>query len=380
MFCEEIKKHSNIKIVLGGQGLSEGGINGMSNFGQQLVELNLADHWIRSEGEISLVQLLGGNFQYPGIDSNTFEQVNNLDSIPYPNYDDYQFDDYESNVIPITASRGCVRSCSFCDIHEHWKYRYRTGQNIANEIMHLHQTYKITQFRFTDSLVNGNLKEFRKFIKILADYNRTQTKKITWRGQFIVRSEKNVDQEYWKNLADSGAYKLAIGVETGSDTVRAHMNKQFNNADLDYTMSMLDRYNITCVFLMIVGYPTETDQDFQETVDLFVKYKPLANRIIKGVNVGSTLGILPGTPLYNNADLYNIELDKYENNWVSHDNPDLTLDKRLDRRNYLKQHLLDIGYLSTTDENEHVLAILESKKELFAQRRKLKKLIKIKSI
>ena len=37
---------------------------------------------------------------------------------------------------------------------------------------------------------------------------------------------------------------MAIGVETGSDSVRMHMNKKFNNADLDYTMSMLEKYNI----------------------------------------------------------------------------------------------------------------------------------------
>ena len=94
------------------------------------------------------------------------------------------------------------------------------------------------------------------------------------------------------------------------------MNKKFTNADLDYTMEMLDKYNVTCVFLMVFGYPTETEQDFQDTLDMFKRYTPLANRIIDNINFGATLGILPGTPLYNNAHVYNLELDTHENNLV----------------------------------------------------------------
>lgn len=377
LFCEEIKKQSNIKIILGGQGLSDGGIQGLSNFGQQMIEMQLADYWIRSEGEISLVELLRNNIDYPGINSNNFKQIDDLDSIPFPDYHNYDLTQYNDPALPITGSRGCVRSCSFCDIHEHWKYRYRTGQSMVNEIIHLHQTYNVTDFRFTDSLINGNLKEFKIFIKLLSEYNRTQINKISWSSQFIVRSENTLTLEYWKDLAESGAKMLPIGVETGSDQVREHMNKKFTNQDLDYTMSMMAQYNITCQFLMLVGYPTETDKNFQETLDMFTKYQPMANHIITNVSIGSTMGILPGTPLYYNAEFHNIELDKYENNWVALDNPTLTLEKRLERRAQLKNHLLGLGY-PVREENEHTIKILESKKDLFSERLKIKKLIRLK--
>lgn len=380
LFCEELKKRSNIKIILGGQGLSDGGIEGSANFGKLLVEQELADFWIRSEGEISLVELLRGNYNYPGINSNTFDQIDNLDQLPFSNFDDYNLDDYESRSLPVVGSRGCVRSCSFCDIHEHWKYRYRAGRSLAEEIIWLNKKYNVYDFKFMDSLINGNLKEFKIFIKILAEYNKTHDKKITWSSQFIVRSEKNTDEEFWNDLADSGASMLSIGVETGSDKVRAHMNKKFTNADLDYTMQMLDKYNITCVFLMIVGYPTETDQDFQCSLDMFTRYKSLANRIIKNVNIGSTLGILPGTPLYNTAHQSGIELDKYENNWLNWNQPDLTITKRLERRRILNQHLLDVGYILESDSTEHMLKVLESKQDLFETRIKLKKIIHLKQI
>lgn len=380
LFCRALKKLSTVKIVLGGQGLSDGGIQGVCGFGKKMVQENLADFWIRSEGEISLVELLKNNFDYPGINSDEFKQIDDLDSIPYPDYDDYQLDLYQSQALPITGSRGCVRACSFCDIHEHWKYRYRSGQSMANEMIHLHQKYNATRFSFTDSLINGNQREFKQFTKIIANYNQNTDKKIYWSSQFIVRSSSQVNEQYWKDIADSGGDRLFIGVETGSDRVRTHMNKKFSNDDLDYTMTMLEKYKITCVFLMIVGYPTETQQDFQDTLDMFTKYRHLAPHIIADINIGSTLAILPGTPLHHHAEDFNIELDKYENNWVAWDNPDLTLDKRLERRQQLRQHVLDLGYHLNQDSTEHMLQILNKNKEMFQKRIELKKILRIKKI
>jgi len=378
LFCRALKRLSNVKIILGGQGLSEGGILGISGFGKLMFEQKLADFWIRSEGEISLVELLKGNYSYPGINSDTFQQIDNLDSLPFPDYSDYQLDLYDVKSVPITGSRGCVRACSFCDIHDHWKYRYRSGRSIAEEIIHQNKKHQITHFNFSDSLINGSLKEFNKFTKIITDHNKTLDNKITWRSQFIVRSKNQVNDEYWENIARSGGGNLAIGVETGSDGVRAHMNKKFSNEDLDYTMSKLQQYNITCIFLMIVGYPTETDKDFQDTLDMFTKYKPYANQIIVDVAIGSTLGILPGTPLHYRADEFNIVLDKYENNWMALDNPDLTLEKRLQRREKLKEHLISLGY-KLQDNTEHMMKILNENLENFNQRTAVKKMMRLKN-
>jgi hypothetical protein len=84
LFCQELKKHTNIKIILGGQGLADGGILGHQGFAKQLLNENLIDFYIKSEGENSIVELLKGNFEYPGINSDTFQQIDNLDSLPIP--------------------------------------------------------------------------------------------------------------------------------------------------------------------------------------------------------------------------------------------------------------------------------------------------------
>lgn len=377
LFCQALRRNSNAKIILGGQGLTDGGILGAQGFAKELINLGLADYYIKSEGEKSLVELLKGNLSYNGINTDTFFQIDDLDSLPFPDYSDYQFELYEKKSLPVTASRGCVRACTFCDIHDHWEYRYRKGDLVADELITLSNVYKINEFRFTDSLVNGNLKEFKIFCKKLAEYNNSTSHKISWSGQYIVRSSVHLNELYWKSLSESGGGKLSIGVETGSDQVRKHMNKNFTNRDLDYTMQMLDKYNITCIFLMLIGYPTETLVDFQETLNMFDRYKSLANRIIVDMSFGSTLGILPNTPLYNRANEWHIELDKYENNWISLDNPELTIEERIRRRNYAAEYAKKLGY-KFSDHTETIIKMIEQQIPIFNKRNKLKRLIEIK--
>ena len=348
LMAQAIKaRNSDIHITVGGQGLGAGGINGKLEYPEQLKNAGIIDSYIKSEGERSIVELLQGSRDYAGINSNQFQQIENLNELPYPDYSDYEFDLYEVKRLPIVGSRGCVRSCSFCDIHEHWKYRYRSGESIAEEMLTNWRLYGIRDFNFADSLINGALKEFKNFIRIIAQHNRETTEKITWAGQFIVRNPSQLDDTYWQNIADSGGYELAIGVETGSDRVREHMNKRFTNADLDYTMEQCARYGITCRFLMIVGYPTETLEDHQATIDMLKRYQPLAKKVITFVELGTTLAILPGTPLHNQSnELQLIVDDRFENNWISSSNSDLTFRERLRRRRELITVCHSLGYFS----------------------------------
>ena len=80
-----------------------------------------------------------------------------------PDYSDYEIDQYmwdkSGPMIPITGSKGCVRNCDFCDVRfQFGKYQFRTGKDIAKEMISLSQKHGYRKFQFTDSLVNGSLK------------------------------------------------------------------------------------------------------------------------------------------------------------------------------------------------------------------------------
>lgn len=369
IFCDIIKKKSNIKIILGGQGITDGGLQGKTVWVSNLKENNLIDYWIRSEGENSLVNLLKGNESYIGINSDTFLQINDLDSIEYPNYDDYNFDEYSSKLLPVLSSRGCVKECTFCDIHEHWQYRYRKGNKVAEELIFLSQKYNINFFHFTDSLVNGNLKEFKIFLQTLAEYN-SKNKPIEWKGQFIIRSKKTLKEDYWELLKKGGAKSLTIGIESGSENVRKHMKKFFSNEDVDYTLEMLQKYNIKCSLLFLIGYVTETEQDFNDTVNMLERYKNYIDNTIVAISLGQTLGILPNTYLYEHANELNLVLDKNENNWFLSNNQDYDIFERMNRLSKIAELTKEWGYESEI--NQDLLKTLENNFAKFSKINKIK--------
>jgi len=338
----------DIKIVVGGAGIATD-----FTFCETLHRDHIIDAYIRGEGELSLIELLRGNLCYPGINGIPMQQIDDINSLAYPVYDDYELSDYTNRkglvALPITGSRGCVRSCTFCDIASMWpKYRYRDGKNIAEEIKHQVERHGARAFRFTDSLINGSLKAFKDMIKELAEYRMSlpEQRRFIWDSHFIVRGPQELKPEIFDLMKESGAGTMLMGVESGSQTVRDHMKKGFTQDQLDYCMQQFARTGIKARFLMIVGYPTETEEDFQQSLDMFTKYKPYCDQgIIEEVNLGLTLNLLPNTPLTADLEKYNIVQEiKHINNWVCLNNPSMDYKERLRRRIYLQQHIENLGY------------------------------------
>jgi radical SAM superfamily enzyme YgiQ (UPF0313 family) len=95
----------------------------------------------------------------------------------------------------------------------------------------------------------------------------------------------------------AGGVEFYVGVETGSDKIRWVMYKKFTNEDVTYHLEMFKKYKITCMFLMISGYITETKQDHLDTVSMFKRWqKFVASGTIIGIDLGNTLAITPNTP------------------------------------------------------------------------------------
>jgi hypothetical protein len=241
-----------------------------------------------------------------------WQEIENLNALPFPDYSDYNFDLYDINSVLIWGSRGCVRECTFCDIHEHWeKFQWRSAESIFAEIQQQYTLHGITIFNFSDSLINGNQKEYRKLIGLLANFNQTQPieKQIKWTSFFIFRPENQMTEEDWRLTKESGAMVLMVGVESFSDPVRAHLKKKFNNQDLEHNLSMAKKYGVKLALLIIVGYVTETEQDHQIQLDWLKDNQHYANDPIIGISIGSTMSVLPGTWVYQNREELGITLN-----------------------------------------------------------------------
>jgi len=342
--CSELKtQNPNCRIVIGGPGVSTFGIMGASNFGEFMKQNELIETYIQGEGEHSLTALLENK------DYSNFDQIDKLDELPIPNYDDFSFGKYTSsnNVVAITGSRGCVRNCTFCDIKSAWKkYRYRSGANIVAEFVNHYKKYNSTEFHFTDSLVNGNLNTFREFLEGIIEEKKAGNlpANIKWSGQFICRPQHQFKEDWYSLIKQSGVKQLHIGIESGSEDVLKDMGKPLLRSDIDFMMEMLLKYEIQCDMLMIVGYPTETQKDFDDTIRMIKDYSKYSEAgVISGINLGKTMVVLPGSPIGQNLAHWDITYDEKQN-WVSKKNPSLTFKERVRRRVQVQKVCEQQGY------------------------------------
>jgi len=238
-------------------------------FGGSGVDVNWPrKNYIVGEGEHALLEFLKGNLDYPGINGNQPKQMENIEDLPPPDYSDV-IHKHKYDTAIISGSRGCVRKCTFCDVMTIWpKYKWKTGKKIADDMHEVANKTGLKKIGFSDSLVNGSMKHFRDMCSELAK----REKKVQWNGQFIVRGAKTFSSEDFDNLANSGCNGLTMGIESGSEAVRDHMRKKFSNEDIEYFVTNLGNRNIKMKFLLIVGYPTETEEDFEMTLEMLRKY------------------------------------------------------------------------------------------------------------
>lgn len=362
-FAEDLCFHlrtiaPEIKIMLGGSGLDIFQGQFQKKWYELMLDSGLADLAMIGEGEEALSEAFKNNstgvIRVPQL---TNEQ---LDQIPIPDYSDYDFSIYRpvkntywvqaefreeaTPIFLITGCKGCVKNCTFCDVGKIWnKFRFRSGEKIAQEMIHLHEKYGADFFSFTDSLMNGALKTYYEMNEILAE---RLPDTIKYEGQMICRSEREMPEKHFAAMARAGCHNVSVGMESGSESVRMHMGKGNTMADVEYTTNMLMKYNIRQTWNIIAGYPTETEEDWKETMNLVKTWLPKSNGLLRIYPVGVFL-LIDGAPI-TQPELYDqMQFDQPDHlksntiNWTTRLNPGNTLETRIRRFKELAQYLYD---------------------------------------
>lgn len=359
----------DLAIIIGGPGVATTHdiVNGEKiSFGRYLCNTDTIDAFVLGEGDVLFEKFLLGTAQgSPGFNTrDTIDswqpQLDDLDATALPSYKKVDFDNYwnlnDKPVVTITASRGCVRRCTFCDIGHFWKkFRFRSGARIVEEIYKSYSEMGVTDFWFNDSLMNGSYKQFFDFLESLHNRQAQDSgfAQIKYSGQLILRNRTAHSEKMYELLGATGGTFFQVGIESGSERVRDHMQKKFSNDDIYYHYEMCERHRISNWIFMTVGYPTETEQDFQETLDLYTNLqKYLINGTILGTNVPTIVTILENTPLADMMTNLNLEWIHDElsvGQWQSRDAQGLNVRKKLARYAKLLRHVMDLGYTLPVD-------------------------------
>ncbi len=197
--------------------------------------------------------------------------VKNLDELPLPAYDLVDASKYSNltactdQIVNIMTSRGCPQRCIFCDLRRS-TYRYRTPQNILEEIR-FWVDKGVKEFFIQDDNFTINRGRTIEFCRLLYDADLGVKYKISSRVDYI-------DDELSENLRRSGCYAIYFGVESGSQKVLDFLEKGIKIEQIKKAFRSSHKYGIDCCAYIMIGVPTETEEDIEMTKRLIKEIKP----------------------------------------------------------------------------------------------------------
>ena len=250
--------------------------------------------------------------QFPGVTlpggetSKKAAPFRDLDDVPVPDYSDFPWDRYPFRVLPIMTGRGCQwGKCTFCNdvlTANGRTFRTRSVGNVLNEMKYLATRHQTTNFIFLDIKLNSFPAMFRGISEGVQEY----VPGAQWIGTVHVdqRKDNGLTARDLRAAANAGMRRVSFGLETGSQRLLDMMKKDCTvEKNIEFLHSAYEA-GISLRCSMFFGYPGETHEDIEETVQFLKNHGHCIDRIRL-----SRFAILESTPIY---DAIRNEPDKYK--------------------------------------------------------------------
>jgi len=231
--------------------------------------------------------------------------ISNLDELPFPAYDLIpDIDLYrprpqnykELPVINVITSRGCPGVCTFCSksvFGNH--YRYRSAQNIFDEIQMLRKMYSVKEIYFQDETFLVNKKRIKDLFELLKQADIS----ISWT---CLGRITDVDHEFLKWMKENGCWHISFGIESGNPDILKGIKKNISLEKASQLISACKKYSIRTTGFFIIGHPNET----LETIEDTIKYALSTDLDYATASINTPF---PGSPQYETIEEYGT-LDK----------------------------------------------------------------------
>ena len=243
-------------------------------------------HHLKTNGNLGGVENLG-YYSGGGIVFNETASHVPISDLPPPDFDDLPLGAYLSPtpILPIRLSEGCYwGKCTFCSRYDNKAFQTIPPKMAAEQIEALHERYGATCFTVNDDCLTPPYLE-RVCREILEMGLRLQIS--LW-----CKPVASFTADRLNLLAKAGVRLIRWGIETGHPRILKLMNK---GTRLDDTIRVLDdaaKAGIWNHATIIVGFPTETEEEARETVrflqrnqeilpsSIFFKFTLLSNSYI----------------------------------------------------------------------------------------------------
>ena len=309
---KRVKESLGIPIIAGG---SLSPFIDLKNI-DKILKKEYFDYLIVGPGEFALPRLIEalaagrepvgiGNVYYARngrIKGSGLEVINNLDSLPYPDFSQFDLDLYPvpERVLPIQSARGCSWGrCAFCSFHKinAGRHKILSADNFIATLAYLSNKYRCHFFTLNQeeltveqagiiskALLGGNLKN----INISS----------------AARLEKGYDNaSLLRLMRKAGFIQLQWGVESASQRVLDAMRKGTNTRVMSRILKKSSQCGISNICFIFFGFPGETKVEARHTVAYLKKYA----RYIDDIYCGTFI-LTPYSPVGQNPSRWNVEI------------------------------------------------------------------------
>jgi radical SAM superfamily enzyme YgiQ (UPF0313 family) len=159
--------------------------------------------------------------------------VPDLDSLPFP-YRPYPAEKMGGfATLPVLASRGCARTCSFCSIHTFYRtapgkvVRVRKPAKVVEEMLHLERYHQVRVFLFQDDDFPLWKAVGRRWATELADRMKESglSERTVWK---ISCRAEYVEADLFAMLREAGLFLVYMGIESGNEGGLDVLHKQIS--------------------------------------------------------------------------------------------------------------------------------------------------------
>ncbi len=168
----------------------------------------------------------------------------------------------------VTVQRGCSYYCTFCIVpHVRGRFDHRPAKEIADEVR-AHVQAGAREIVLVGQTVNawrdaGTGADFAELCASLCGPERLS---------FISPHPKDFSEASIRRLAAVPAMspRIHLPLQSGSDAMLRRMNRKYTRAQFEERVGWIHRYlpNWAITTDVIVGFPGETDEDFEHTLTM----------------------------------------------------------------------------------------------------------------
>ena len=246
-----------------------------------------------------------------------FAQMDTLNDLPVPDYDDYfqllnTFDARKAffPTLPVEISRGCwwkptaktgrVSGCAFCNLNLQWRgYRYKSPSQVIPEIDHLTRRHQSLSITITDNVLprKGSVQIFKRIGSLNKDLRLFgEVRPTTPRLELIA-------------MRDCGMQQVQVGIEALSSSLLKKLNKGTTVIQNLQIMKNCEALGIENRSNLILQFPGSDERDVTQTLNVLDFAKPFYP--LKAVDFW--LGL--GSPVWQNPKRYGIKSVFNHPNW-----------------------------------------------------------------